>query len=87
MRIKSTVKTIQTICGKTISYLETTGQPNKMHSVEGPAITYPEAENKVPEYYIHGIKYTKQQWKELIAQRKTPINSEYSFDSFSKAIY
>lgn len=70
MRTHSITRTIKTLCGKELSYLETTGQPNKMHSLEGPAVIYPEIENKVPEYYLFGIKYSKNEWKSLINQHK-----------------
>ena len=54
MRTKSIIKTMKTVCGKELSYLETTGEPNKMHSTEGPAITYAASENKAPEYIFKG---------------------------------
>ena len=74
MRTKSTIKKIKTICGKELSYLETTGEPNKMHSTEGPAVVYPDSENKTPEYYLFGIKYSKNEWKSLINQQK-PVSA------------
>ena len=61
---------MKTICGKELSYLETTGEPNKMHSTEGPAIVYAEEEKKAPEYYLFGIKYSKLEWKSLLSQNK-----------------
>lgn len=70
MRTHSTIKTIKTVCGKTVTFLETTGHPNKMHSTEGPAIIYPESENKPSEYYLFGIKYSKNDWKSLVNQQK-----------------
>jgi hypothetical protein len=71
MRIQTIQRTIKTACGKTISYLQTTGDPLvKAHSAEGPAIIYPEHENLAPEYYLHGIKYTKAKWKEALSQAK-----------------
>lgn len=80
MRTYTTIKTIKTVCGKTLSYLEATGQPNKMHSAEGPAIIYSEAENKVSEYYLFGIKYSKNEWKSLVNQSKaTPIAEAMAF--------
>ena len=82
MRTKSIIKTTKTICGKELSYLETTGEPNKMHSTEGPAITYAASENKAPEYYLFGIKYTKIQWKSLLSQNKPmPVENAMGFDS------
>jgi hypothetical protein len=73
---------MKTVCGKTLSYLETTGQMNKMHSTEGPAIIYPESENKAPEYYLFGIKYSKNDWKSLINQHKAiPVTDAMAFDN------
>lgn len=81
MRTRDGVKTMKTICGKTISYLTEEGKTPKMHSVIGPAITYSEEENKAPEYYLYGIKYTKQRWKELLTQSKTtPATDMPGFD-------
>lgn len=84
MRTKSIVRTINTVCGKTISYLQTDGHPNKMHSLDGPALIYAEEENKAPEYYLYGIRYSKAEWKDLLSQRKTlltvdptPLDFEY----------
>ncbi len=81
MRTRSTVKVMNTVCGKTISFLQTDGHPNKMHSVEGPAVIYPEMDNKSPEYYLYGIKYSKADWKERLSQRKTMLTTEIAFDS------
>ena len=69
MRIKSTIRTIKTVCGKTITFLQE-GDRSKMHSMEGPAIIYPESENRAPEYYLFGVRYSKAKWKELISQSK-----------------
>lgn len=76
MRIQSIQKTIKTICGKTISFLQTTGEIAKAHSAEGPAIVYPEHENRVPEYYLHGIKRTRAEWKEAISKAKATVTSD-----------
>lgn len=80
MRTHSVIRTMKTLCGKEVSYLETTGQPNKMHSTVGPAIIYSESEGKTPEYYLFGIKYSKNDWKSLINQSKaTPIAEAMAF--------
>lgn len=80
MRTHSITRTIKTACGKTVSFLETTGQTNKMHSMEGPAIIYSESEGKAPEYYLFGIKYSKNEWKSLINQHKaTPAAEAMAF--------
>ena len=81
MRTRSTVRTMNTVCGKTISYLQTDGQPNKMHSVEGPALIYADEDNKAPEYYLYGIKYSKAEWKERLTQRKPLATTEIPLDS------
>lgn len=87
MRTRSTIKVINTVCGKTISYLEVDGQANKMHSVEGPALVYSDADNKAPEYFLYGIKYSKAEWKERLSQKKTTVPADISFDLQSQTIY
>jgi hypothetical protein len=80
MRTYVTTKTMRTVCGKTLSYLEVTGQLNKMHSTEGPAVVYAEEEKKAPEYYLFGIKYSKNEWKSLINQHKPlPVENAMGF--------
>jgi len=77
MRIQTIQKTIKTACGKTISFLQTTGDTIvKAHSTEGPAIIYPEHENRVPEYYLHGIKRTKAEWKEALSKARTTVTTD-----------
>jgi len=76
MRTHTTIKTINTVCGKTLTYLEATGQTNKMHSAEGPAMVYPKEEKKAPEYYLFGIKYSKNKWQELINSSKVTATGE-----------
>jgi len=81
MRTRSTVRVINTVCGKKISYLETDGQPNKMHSTEGPALVYADSDSKAPEYYLYGIKYSKTDWKDRLSQKKVVVPADISFDS------
>ena len=81
MRTKSTVRVINTVCGKTISFLQTEGQTNKIHSVDGPALIYSDADNKAPEYYLYGIRYSKAEWKERLTQKKVVTPADISFDS------
>ena len=81
MRTKSIIKKINTICGKTITYLQVDGESNKMHSTEGPALIYADEDNKAPEYYLYGIKYSKADWKERTSQRKTLAATDIIFDS------
>lgn len=88
MRTKTTVKVINTICGKTISYLQTEEGVNKAHSLEGPAIIYPESENKAPEYYLYGLKYTKASWRSAVSQYKNGLSVASDFlDSADATIY
>lgn len=81
MRTRSIVKTMNTVCGKTITFLQTEGQPNRMHSVDGPALIYSDADNKAPEYYLYGIKYSKAEWKDRLSQKKPLAPADISFDS------
>jgi len=81
MRTRSIVKTMNTVCGKTITFLQTEGQPNRMHSVDGPALIYADADNKAPEYYLYGIKYSKTDWKDRLSQKKVVVPADISFDS------
>jgi len=81
MRTKSVIRTINTICGKTISYLQVDGQVSKMHSVDGPALIYAENEGKAPEYYLYGIRYSKAEWKERLTQKKVIAPTDISSDS------
>ena len=36
----------------------------KMHNTEGPAYI-PQGNNKLAEYYVHGIKYSKERFEEI----------------------
>jgi hypothetical protein len=76
MRTTTVMKTIKTICGKTISYLQETGQNAKAHSTTGPAIIYPKEEKKSPEYYLFGVKYSKAQWQDLLNQSKASATTD-----------
>ena len=76
MRTHTITRTINTTCGKTISYFQKDGEVAKMHSMEGPALIYPKEEKKASEYYIYGIKYSKSKWQELINQQKVKVVAE-----------
>ena len=41
----------------------------KLHNWEGPALI-PEGDNRKREYYIHGIKYSEDAWKEVRRNRQ-----------------
>jgi hypothetical protein len=41
----------------------------KLHNWEGPALI-PEGNNRKREYYINGIKYTEEKWKEMLQSRE-----------------
>jgi len=51
-----------------------------MHSVDGPALIYADADSKAPEYYLYGIKYSKAEWKERLSQRKPLVSLEIPID-------
>ena len=76
MRTPIISKTITTVCGKQITYTQRLGENAKPHSLEGPAIVYPEGEGLASEYYIYGIKYTKAGWQSLVAQDKALLAGE-----------
>jgi len=76
MRTYTTLRTINTVCGKTLTYLEVTGQPNKLHSTQGPALVYSKEEKKASEYYLFGTKYSKSRWQELVNQQKVTVTAE-----------
>jgi len=81
MRTTTVTKTFNTICGRTISYIQETGQNAKAHSIAGPAIIYTKDEKKSPEYYLFGIKYSKADWQGLINQTKvTPTGDAFRLD-------
>ena len=81
MRTTTVIKKMNTVCGKALTYLETTGEPNRFHSTEGPAIIYSKDEKKAPEYYLFGIKYPKNKWQELVNQSKiTPSADGFKLD-------
>lgn len=81
MKAVTEVKVMKTTCGKTISYLSTGEGVAKVHSATGPAIIYPESENKDPDYYLYGIRYPKARWTELLVLEKaTAINDGFRFE-------
>lgn len=43
---------------------------NKYHSTEGPAIRYPKKMKREDEYFIYGIRYSKERWTELKSDSK-----------------
>lgn len=73
MRTVSIVRTMKTVCGKTITYFQEPGQTAKAHSLEGPAVIYPESDKQPDEYYIYGIKYSKTKWQDLVNQHKASL--------------
>jgi len=76
MRTQTITRTINTTCGKIISYFQKDGEVAKMHSMEGPALIYPKEEKKASEYFIYGIKYSKSKWQELVNQQKVVASTE-----------
>jgi hypothetical protein len=57
MKDSSEVKCVKTADGTVIYYLN-----GKMHNWEGPAFL-PQGNTKNAEYYLFGIKHTKEQWE------------------------
>jgi hypothetical protein len=47
----------------TIIYYSNLGDTNKLHNWDGPALV-PQGNMKLAEYYIYGIKYSKEDWIE-----------------------
>ena len=82
MKVQIISKTMTTVCGKQITYIQRVGENAKPHSLEGPAIVYSDAEGLAPEYYIYGIRYNKAGWLALVAHDKVlsavePTNFDY----------
>lgn len=42
---------------------------DKLHNWDGPALI-PEGDKKRAEYYLYGVKYSKDEWKEIKNQRE-----------------
>jgi len=53
-------KTLRTGDGTLLHYSSIDGV-NKLHNWDGPALV-PQGNNKLAEYYIYGIKYSKEDW-------------------------
>jgi hypothetical protein len=62
----SEVKKIKTTDGSIIYYLN-----GKMHNWDGPAFI-PQGNKRLAEYYLFGIKHTKDQWEE----KKKDVNGQ-----------
>ena len=41
----------------------------KLHNWDGPAVI-PQGNNRLREYYLNGIKYTEEQWRERLKSRE-----------------
>jgi len=61
----SAFKTYKSPDGTILHVYLAPGKPSVPHSLDGPAIKYPKGSKKQDEYYIYGIKYTKEKWTEL----------------------
>ena len=57
-------KSLKTPDGTVIHTFTEPGKNPVPHSYDGPAIKYPKSLKKSDEYFIFGIKYTKEQWLE-----------------------
>ncbi len=62
---ESAFKTLKSPDGVILQAYIAPGKPAVPHSLEGPAIKYPKEMKKTDEYYIYGIKYSKEKWLEL----------------------
>ena len=62
----SEVKKMKSADGSIIYHLN-----GKMHNWEGPAF-YPQGNKRAAEYYLFGIKHTKEQWEE----KKKDVNGQ-----------
>lgn len=62
----SEVKKMKSADGSIIYYLN-----GKMHNWDGPAF-YPKGNKRAAEYYLFGIKHTKEQWEE----KKKDVNGQ-----------
>lgn len=61
---QSSFKTIRTPEGIILEIYKEESKNPVPHSLDGPAIKYPKAMKRPDEYYIYGIRYTKDKWKE-----------------------
>lgn len=75
-KLRTDYRTIRATSGHVIHVIEEEGVLARPHSITGPAFFYPEEEGKSPEYYIHGVKYDKNKWKEIVQQMKRSKPSE-----------
>jgi hypothetical protein len=62
----SEVKKMKTSDGSIVYYLN-----GKIHNWEGPALI-PQGNKRLAEYYLFGIKHTKEQWEE----KKKDVNGQ-----------
>jgi hypothetical protein len=68
-------RTMRTVEGHTIHLIEEEGQLAKPHCTTGPAFIYAD-ESVSPEYYLYGLKYEKQKWKETLHATRRVKHSE-----------
>jgi len=61
---QSVFKTIKTPDGIVLHTYKEPGKTAVPHSLEGPAIKYPKSMKKQDEYFIYGVKYSKDSWLE-----------------------
>lgn len=60
----SQFKTIKTPEGVVLHTYKEPGKNAVPHSLDGPAIKYPKSMKKADEYFIYGIKYSRDKWME-----------------------
>jgi hypothetical protein len=69
---QSSFRTMKTSDGIILELYKEEGRNAVPHSMDGPAIKYPKSMKRVDEYFIYGIRYTKEQWEE--ARESSKVN-------------
>lgn len=67
---QSQFRTIKTPDGIVMHIFQEPGKNSVPHSLDGPAIKYPKTMKKTDEYFIYGVKYSKDKWTEAKASAK-----------------
>lgn len=62
---EGTFKTLKTPEGTILHTYREPGKNPVPHSLDGPAIKYSKSAKKQDEYYIWGVRYSKEKWLEL----------------------
>lgn len=62
--MEGTFKTLRTVEGTVMHLFCQPGKNPVPHSIDGPAIKYPKSAKRSDEYFIYGVKYSKDKWLE-----------------------